>query len=479
MKILMVASEANPLAKTGGLADVVYALSRELTIMGEEVVIAMPYYAKVKDKFHDKIQWVASVDVFMSWRKQTADIYRTYIDGITYYLIDNAYYFNRTEFYGYYDDTERFAFFSLAVRNMLQVIKFQPDVIHLHDWQPGMLPVLVREQNKYDPFYKNIKFVTTIHNPAFQGFFDPFYLNDFYGLSDELFKNGKVRFKGICSSLKAAIVYSDKITTVSPTHASELLSSEGSQGLNDIIVLRQQDFSGILNGIDYGEWNPSTDSQIAFHYNAVTYKKAKVSLKAALMDELHLKNEGQALFGIVSRLTWQKGIDLILAGAQTLLNSGASLVVLGSGEYVYEQELEKLRAQFPDKMAIYIGYNEAFAHKIYASSDFLLMPSLFEPCGISQMIALRYGTLPVVRLTGGLKDTVIPLMEGNIDFANGFGFYAYEDTAVQNTVRWALTNYAKPAVMRELIHHAMTSDNDWKTSAGAYVKLYQEMTERK
>ncbi len=478
MKILMAASEANPLAKTGGLADVVYSLGRELTVLGESVAIAMPFYSDIK-KRHEKTTWIASVDVLMSWRKQKADIYQTVIDGITYYLIANDYYFSRPGLYGYFDDTERFAFLTQAIRNMLRVIDFCPDVIHLHDWQVGMLPVLIKEQNANDPFYRNIRFVTTIHNPAFQGLFDPALLGDFYNLPESLFHEGQVRFKGTCSSLKAALVYSDKVTTVSPTHAEELLSPEGGQGLNDVIVWRKNDFQGILNGIDYQEWNPAKDAKIPYAFDVKNYRQQKGLNKSALFQELHLADEGQALFGIVTRLTWQKGMDLIIAAAHELLKVGASLVVLGSGEYVYEQEMEKLRAMYPDKMAVYIGYNDTLAHKIYAASDFLLMPSLFEPCGIAQMIALRYGTLPLVRLTGGLKDTVIPFMDHNLDKANGFGFYAYETQAIENTVRWTLTNYGKVNIMDTLILHAMTTDNAWKKSAETYQSLYRTLLEKK
>ncbi len=473
MKILMVSSEANPYAKTGGLADVVYALAKELTIKGEEAAIVLPYYQSVIKRVNGNIKNVGSFDVFMSWRKQHADLYRTYVDGITYYFIGNSYYFNRDNLYGYYDDIERFAFYTLAVRNMLKFLKYKPRIIHIHDWQAGMLPALIKEQNSDDPFYQNMKFVTTIHNPAFQGLFDPFLLSDFYGLSDELYRSGKVRFKGAVSSLKAAIMYSEKITTVSPSHAQELLTEAGGHDLNHVLQYCLDDFSGILNGIDYEEWNPQTDDRLPFKYGFNDFKIGKSRNKQSLLETFGLPLNDGPLFGLVSRLTWQKGIDLITNAIPYLISRGASVIILGSGEYNAEQDLLKLTERFPQKLAVKIGYDEDVAHRIYASSDFFLMPSLFEPCGISQMISLRYGTLPIVRMTGGLIDTITPFTGANIDVANGYGFYDYTSNAFNDTLGWALDNYQQKETHAQLIFNAFKSQNDWAKSADEYLKLYQ------
>ncbi|HOJ45414.1 MAG TPA: glycogen synthase [Bacilli bacterium] len=475
MKILMVTSEANPYAKTGGLADVVYALAKELTIHGEEASIVMPYYQSIVKRVNGNVKLIGSFDVFMSWRKQTADLYRTYVDGITYYFIGNAYYFNRENIYGYYDDIERFAFFTLAARNMLKFLKLKPRIIHIHDWQAGMLPALIKEQNGDDPFYDNIRFVTTIHNPAFQGLFDPFLLSDFYGLSDELFRSGKVRFKGAVSSLKTSIMYSDKITTVSPTHAGELLTEEGGHGLNHVLQYVLDDFKGILNGIDYEEWNPQTDGKIFSKYGYSDYKVGKRENKVKLLQSFNMSKTDGPVFGLVSRLTWQKGVELITNAAPHIIARGGSIIVLGSGEYGAEQDFNNLIQRFPGKVGVYIGYNDELAHRIYAASDFFLMPSLFEPCGISQMISLRYGTLPLVRITGGLRDTVFPFTGSNLDTANGYGFYDYTTAALIDTVSWAIDNYHKADIHGQLIYNAFKSENDWAKSAQAYLDLYESI----
>jgi starch synthase len=471
----MVASEANPYAKTGGLADVVYSLSKELTIQGHEVTIVLPYYQSIVKKVNGSLKLVGSFDLYMSWRKQHADLYRTYLDGITYYFIANPYYFNRDNLYGYYDDIERFAFFTLAVRNMMKYLKFKPKIVHLHDWQAGMLPVLIKEQNKDDRFYEAMKFVLTIHNPAFQGMFDPFLLGDFYGLSDELYRSGQVRFKGAVSSLKSAIVYADKITTVSPTHAQELLSEEGGHDLNHVLQYCLDDYSGILNGIDYEEWNPQTDALVYKNFSYLDYKTNKKINKNHLMGALGLAKGDGPLFGVVSRLTWQKGIDLIVASIPSLVAKGGSLVILGSGEYAAEQDLLKMMDRYPGQVHVKIGYDDELAHRIYASSDFFLMPSLFEPCGISQMISLRYGTLPIVRLIGGLKDTVTSFTGANLETANGFGFHDYAAPALIDTISWAIQNYHHRELTDQLIYNAFRSQNDWARSAQAYLKLYESV----
>ncbi len=478
MKILMAASEATPLAKTGGLADVVHALSKELVGLNHDVAIVLPYYDSIRQRVMNRVELVQSFPVYLSWRSEICQVYKTEIDGILYYLLGNYQYFGRENFYGYHDDHERFAFFSLAIRILLKEIDFKPDIIHCHDWQVGMLPVLIREQNQHDPFFQDIRFIMTIHNPAFQGLGDPKILGDYYSLDRKLFDEGKVRFKGVLSTLKSGIIYADKITTVSMTHANELMTKEEGQGLETIMELRKSDFVGILNGIDYTEFNPAKDEAIPYNYNKVTVLKGKEENKKALYQKLHLRNNGKPLFGLVSRLTWQKGLDILLEAAHVILNAGANLVILGSGEAVYEQQFEKIRQEHPDQMALYIGYHESLAHEIYAASDIFLMPSLFEPCGIGQMIALRYGALPLVRMTGGLKDTVIPYTLDNREVANGFGFYQYDGSALKDTISWALQCFQNPSLIRVLRRNAMSANNNWKKSAEQYVSLYLSAKEK-
>ncbi len=475
----MVTSEANPFVKSGGLADVTYSLSRELVMLGEEVALFMPLYQSIVRQYGDRLQHVSEFDVPMSWRHQHAKVYRTYVDGITYYFIQNDYYFNRENIYGYNDDLERFAFFTIAVRNAFKALGFKADVVHLHDWQPGMLPVIIKEQNQNDPFFQDFKFVLTIHNPAFKGMFDKYFLNNFYELSDSLYDSGKVRFESVVSTLKAAIVYSDKIATVSYTHRNELLAPDSEHGLSSILELRSDDFVGILNGLDYTEFNPKIDRAIPYQFNGVNVTKGKGNNKAALLKQFHLPNRGQPVFGLVSRLTWQKGIRLVLAKARHIVGNGGSIIILGSGERELEQEIEWMRAQMSGNVGIYIGYSNELAHLIYAGSDFFLMPSLFEPCGIGQLIAQRYGTLPVVRLTGGLRDTVLSYDGRNVKEATGFGFEHFDEYGMQYGLDLALSLYQDKEALLKMRRNAMKLDRKWKKSALEYVKLYRAIRERK
>lgn len=475
MKIAMVSSEANPFIKTGGLGDVVYSLAKELTILGEEVFVILPFYKSIKNKINVPISKTASFHVRMSWRTEEAIIYHTYVNGISYFLIDNEHYFGRNVIYGEYDDGERFAFFTLAARKMFEVIKLKPDIIHIHDWQPGMLPVLVKEDTDPNNYLKDVKFVLTIHNPAFQGLYSKVVLGDFYGLPDTLFDNGKVRFKEQVSTLKSAIIYSDKITTVSPTHREELLTPEGGMGLEQVLRLREWDFIGILNGVDYLEFNPKEDDYIVAPYDINDFRKQKLENRKNLLNSMHLDDTGKPLFGIVSRLTWQKGMDLFFAMAYELANRECNIVILGSGEYFVEQRCEELRAKYPKTVGIYIGYNDELAHKIYAACDFFLMPSLFEPCGIGQMIAQRYGALPIVRRTGGLKDSVINYDGTNEDRADGFGFDAYDTYEAVRTAVYAYDTWWNLPVRKKLMENAMKVDHSWQRSATEYEKVYQTL----
>lgn len=475
MKILMVASESAPLAKTGGLADVVYSLSKELVVLGHEVSVIMPFYGSIKNTLTSEIRHFKNVAVPLGWRHQSAKVYKTYVDGITFYLVENEYYFGRSGFYGYEDDTERFAFFTVAVRNFMKEAKIKPNVLHVHDYHAGMLPALIKIQNKKDAFFAKLKYIVTIHNPAFQGEFSPHLLPEFYDIKMSYFEDGTLRYKDRVNSLKAALVFADKINTVSPTHALELLTPEGSKGLDGILKLRQFDFSGILNGIDYSEFNPATDEHIVSNFTIDTISE-KAKNKEALFKELNLKvKKDVPLFSIVSRLTWQKGMDLCVSAIKEVLNKGAAVVIVGSGEYGYEQEIERLRAEYPHQMGIYIGYNNALAHRVYASSDFFLMPSLFEPCGIGQMIAQRYGTLPIVRATGGLKDTVIGYNGNNLKVADGFSFNDYDEYWMKLTTNYAYDQYYDKKVLKVLIENAMKKDNMWHSAAAKYVELYQSV----
>ena len=474
MKIVMVASESRPFCKTGGLADVVYSLSKELAVLGEDVSIVLPYYDAIARQLpKSELKKACSFNTHMSWRTQTVDVFHTIRDGINYYFIENQQYFERGHIYGDFDDGERFGFFTMAVKEFLLTKKLYPDIIHVHDWQAGMLPCLMKVDPALQKKFAKTKYVFTIHNPAFQGLMPKFTLGDFYNFTDELFDNGAVRFKDQVSTLKAGIVFSDKITTVSPTHHLELLTPEGGMGLDGVLRYREWDFSGILNGIDYLEFNPSDDKFIAMNYSEKNLVSAKKANRLALFKEFGIKDNGGPLYSLVTRITWQKGFDIIFPAVEELVNRGANIIMLGSGEYQYEQKWEDLRRRHPDRIGLYIGYSDPLAHKIYAASDFFIMPSLFEPCGLGQMIAQRYGTLPIVRRTGGLKDSVICYDGNNVANANGFGFDSYSVYEMSRTSHYAFDVYQDKKLLHQLMKNAMLTDNSWQKSTQEYLKLYE------
>lgn len=464
MKIVMVASECNPLCKTGGLADVIYSLSRELALQNHEMYVFLPYYSKLKPKKLD-VEFLKSTYVDMSWRHQYVGAYKTVIDGVNFILVDNEQYFNRDAFYGYADDGERFAFFALAVQKLLHELKLRADIVHVHDWQAAMLPALMKGAplDRFKP-----KFVLTIHNPAFKGYLDKMALGNLYNLSDDMYDSGAVRLNNMVSTLKAGIYFADKITTVSPTHRNELLTKELSQGLSDVLEFRKDDFCGIVNGVDTVEFDPENDKKIAMNYSEKAYKMGKKVCKNALNSYFGFKNTTAPIFGLVSRLTWQKGIDLILKNADYMVSKGANLVFLGSGEKELEDAVQSLRNKYPDQVGVYIGYNDELAHKVYAGSDFFLMPSLFEPCGIGQIIAQRYGTLPVVRETGGLVDTV----HAEID---GFSFAEYDYKSMRYVLDRIFDVWNDKVFMDKLIKNCLSLDLSWKASADKYLGIYEEL----
>lgn len=474
MKIAMISSESQPFIKTGGLADVTYSLSRELAICDEEVVVFLPLYASISNLVKENGMFVSNINISMNWRRETGYLFSLKQDGITFYFIESKQYFDREKVYGYFDDGERFAFFTLACYKAMMEINFKPDIVHTHDWTTGMFPCLIK--NKNDEFYKNTKSVLSIHNPAFLGILDRNSLFDLYGLNPSLFDSGQVRFYDKVSTLKAGIVFSDKILTVSPTHREELLTPEGSKGLDGALRIREYDFRGILNGLDDNAFNPQTDENLDFNYNIRNFVSKKNANKKVLEEGLGLKHhDDKPLFSMVSRITWQKGIDLMFPAVEELVKRGCNFILLGSGEYDYERKWEELRNRYPDNIALFIGYNEKLAHKIYGSSDFFLMPSLFEPCGLGQMIAQRYGTLPIVRQTGGLKDSVVCFDGNNGDVANGFGFLNYSIEDMIKTCLFGYETYQNKELLNKLIKNAMKTDHSWRKSVKEYLEIYKNL----
>ena len=471
MRIIFVASEANPFIKTGGLGDVVYSLAAEFASLDHEVSIILPFYNAIKENITSSLEEIGHFPQDMGWRKVQAKVYYTSYRRINYFFIENDRYFNRRNIYGEQDDGERFAFLSLASLRLIRELDLRPDIIHVHDWQVGMIPCLLKESK--DDYFSKTKSILTIHNPAFQGTFERDYILDLYNLPSYVYDDGMIRLNDRVSTLKAAIIYADRITTVSPTHKNELLTSEG-RGLEGALRLREYDFIGILNGIDYNEFSPSTDKAISVNYSLDDFYTNKQINKEDLLKKFHLNNLGLPVYGLVSRLTWQKGIDLVIPIIRNLVHRGCNFVILGNGEYELEQQFEQLRREFPQNVGIYIGYSNELAHLIYAGCDFFLMPSLFEPCGLSQMISQRYGTLPIVRKTGGLNDSVICYDNHNADKANGFGFGPNSIEEFIRTVSFSFEIYWNLPLRKQLMKNALLTDNSWVKSAAEYLKVYKD-----
>ena len=479
MNIVMVSSECLPFSKTGGLGDVAYSLSKEFVKKGHNVSIVCPYYKKINfEKFKAEPKKLYEFDVQMNWRKPTCEVYHLLYEGMDYFFIKNDYYFGRDGgLYGFYDDGERFAYFANASTLLLKELPFKVDIVHVHDWQGGMIPCILKVKYWNDKVLNKIKTVLTIHNPLFKGYLNKDSLYDLFNLPTSLFDDGSVRLENQVSTLKAGIKFADKITTVSPTHAFELTTVEGSKGLWYDLVLRQNDFSGILNGMDQVEFDPSKDKSIYQTFNVKNFKENKNKNKIEFCKENNLDPE-LPLFAVVSRLTDQKGLDLIYGMADFLTHEGGNFAVLGSGERYAEDMFNGLYARNSKHTYVYIGYSDDIAHKLYASSDFFIMPSAFEPCGLGQMIAQRYGSLPLVRRTGGLKDSVICYdgERNNDDIANGFGFDEYSIVEAIKCTAQAMNVYnLKKDIFERLVKNALLTDHSWNDSADKYLALYSSI----
>ncbi|MGL4773364.1 MAG: glycogen synthase GlgA [Clostridium sp.] len=476
MRVLLVGSEAHPFIKSGGLGDVLGALPKSLSKKGVDVRVVIPKYKHIKEELKSKIKFVKWFTVKVGWRNQYCGIFEYCENDVTYYLIDNEYYFNRDGQYGYYDDGERFAFYDRAVLEMIREINWKPDVIHCNDWHTGMIPVLLKLEYVNQYFYKGIKTVFSIHNMLFQGVFDKNILPELFGYDMEPFNNGSLEFYDGVSFMKGGIVYSDKISTVSYTYANEIRTPQYGERLEGLFIERGYALRGILNGIDYEEFNPHDDVYI---YNNFTNDviKSKKENKLKLQKELGLHvDENIPMIGIVSRLTNQKGLDLIVNIADRLLQANIQLVILGTGDHYYEEHFRGLEYRYKEKVSSIIKFDNTLAHKIYASSDMFLMPSLFEPCGLGQLIALRYGSVPIVRETGGLKDTICPYNQYN-GVGNGFSFRNYNANELLHTIEYALEIYKDKERWDSIVSQAMNSNNSWDKSANEYRDLYQELIE--
>lgn len=474
--ILMAAGEGLPFIKSGGLADVIGSLAPELVKKGHEVRVVMPLYKKIAEKYHQDFYFEKEYSVSINYHEVPVRLFSIIKNNVVFYFIEHQGYFERDSMYGYDDDGERFAYFQKAVIEMLNQLNYWPQIIHCHDWHTGMIPCMCKEGHSFDERYRNIRHVYTIHNMAYQGNFGVEMLDSCLGLGYYLFDNGNVRYDGGISFMKSGILYADKVTTVSPSYSQEILTPQYGEHLEMALNMRKYDLWGIVNGIDIEMWNPMDDPEIPYHYNKVNVEKQKKENKMALQKELGLQVDPNVmLIGVVSRLTWQKGFYLLMEKLNELCAAPIQLAVLGSGEPLIEEKMAQLENGNKGKIVFYRGYNESLAHRIYAASDLFLMPSLFEPCGISQLISMRYGTLPLVRETGGLRDTVQPFNEYE-KTGNGFSFANYSSDELINTLYFAIdVYYNRKEDWTTLIRHAMNTDVSWEKSAVTYGLLYDEL----
>lgn len=472
MNVLLVASEAGPFIKTGGLGDVMGALPKSLKEQGIEARVVIPKYSGIKPELKEKLKFKQWFTVPVGWRSRYCGIFEYELDGVIYYFLDNEFYFDRDGAYGYFDDAERFAFFDRAVLMFIKQINWKPDVIHCNDWQTGMIPVMYQLEYNRDPFYYGIKTVYSIHNLLYQGVFDPEILPELFGYDMEAYLNKSVEFDKGVSFMKGGINYCDKISTVSYSYANEIRTPEYGRGLDGLLRQRGYDLCGILNGIDYEEYNPYKDANIYKNFGR-SYMQDKRINKMELQKELSLPvNPDIPVIGIVTRLTGQKGIDLILGMADRLLQQNVQLVILGNGESYYEEGFWNLQSRYQHKVSANIRFDNSLAHRIYAGSDMFLMPSLFEPCGLGQLIALRYGSIPIVRETGGLRDTITPYNE-NTGIGNGFSCTNYNADELLMITEYALRIYWDKWKWTGIVNQAMHTNNSWKKSAADYKKVYK------
>ena len=457
MKILYLSSEVAPFAKTGGLADVAGSLPAALKKKGVDIRVGLPKYQSVKLPGNETVQ-----------------------NGVTVYFVENKTYFDRPALYGdkngdYLDNLERFRFFCEAILDRAQAENFRPDIIHCNDWQTALIPVFLASRFQDEPFWKGVKTVFTIHNLGYQGIF-PKAAFPKTGLDWSLFHMEALEFYGQVNLLKGGLVFSDRLTTVSPTYAREIQTSEFGHRLEGILSKRQDILTGILNGIDENEWNPEKDPELVKPFSSED-PSGKAKNKQDLQKLCGLpQTQATPLLGMVSRLADQKGIDLLIAGMERLLSQDVHVVILGSGDPAVEALFQNFSKKFPMKLSVHLKFDPVLAKKIYAGSDFFLMPSKYEPCGLGQMIALRYGTLPIVRATGGLADTIVDV-EASSD-GNGFVFREYQTDALLHAIERSCRVFRKP-LFDELVRRAMGCDFSWSRSAEDYIRLYESLVPRR
>ncbi len=475
MKILFTASECVPFVKTGGLADVVGSLASVLAKAGHDVRVVLPMYTAIDFQWQQKMEHMLHFEVQLGWRRQYCGVETLKHDGVTYYFLDNKYYFGRPYVYGLGgDEYERFSFFCRAVLNALPLIEFRPEIIHAHDWQSGMVPALLKIQYHHLPFYEPIRTVFTIHNLQYQGIFGIKEVQDVMGLGDGLWSADKLEFSGCANFMKAGLVYADIITTVSPSYAEEIATAYYGERLDGLIRSRKDALFGVLNGIDMELYDPGNDRLIAQTYSAEDMS-GKAADKEALQKELSLEVRADVpVIAMIGRLTNQKGLDLVDCVLGEMMAEDLQIAVLGMGDARYTNLFSWAETKYRGKLAARFAMDNDLAHKIYAGADFFLMPSLFEPCGLSQLISMRYGTVPIVRETGGLRDTVLSYNE-ETGKGNGFTFRDYNAHDMLAVIRRALDFYrSRQKIVATLRKRGMKGDYSWAHSAKEYVSLYRK-----
>ena len=471
MKVCFIAAEAAPFVKVGGLGDVIGSLPKSLRELGVDARVILPLYSSIdRERFGLKYKAYQFVD--LGWRHSYCGIFETEVDGVPCYFVDNEQYFNRDSIYGQIDDGERFAFFSKASLEILPALDFKPDVVNVNDWHTALSVIYLDVlKSREAEFYKDMKSVLSIHNIEFQGRFNPYEMGNLFGLENKYFD--ALIYNGDVNLLKGAIQLADRVNTVSETYAREILDPYFSYGLDKILTVEQGKLRGILNGIDVDKFNPKTDPMIPVNYDLKTFED-KVQNKLAFQKEMDLEvNADIPLIGMVTRLTHQKGIDLILQASEEILKTGAQLVILGTGDAHYESALRSLEHYRHDRVRSILLFSNEMSAKIYAASDLFLMPSKTEPCGLSQLISMRYGTVPVVHRVGGLRDTVIPFtgVEGN-----GFTFESFQAGDMMDAIYRAMTCfYQSPDEWKQIIKNNLQKDVSWEQSAKKYLDLYHEV----
>ncbi len=470
-RVLLAAAECAPISKTGGLADVVGTLPKALKELGIDARVITPYHRCVKDKYADRVEHMFNFYVNLGWRSQYCGIERLELDGVCIYLVDSEYYFGDKIYRGGQAEGEQYAFFTRAVLDAIPNLGFEPDIVHCNDWHTAMLPMLAKTQYR-GGMQENLRWLLTIHNIAFQGKFGFDYVQELLGVEDKYYTPEFMELNGCANFLKAGCVFADRINTVSPSYAEEIKNPYYGEGLEGILSARSHELSGIINGIDTKTFNPNTDPLIPAKYHKGRLG-SKMLCKLKLQESMGLEQRKDVpLFAMVTRMTEQKGFSLVERMIDELMQyNDMQFMLLGSGDKVFEDFMRGTENRYKGRLCAYIGYNEELSHMVYAGADFLLMPSRFEPCGLSQMIAMRYGTLPIVRETGGLRDSVIPYNKYTGE-GTGFSFTEFNAHRMKDAIMLALDCYRKPEVMNSLVRQAMEADLSFSKSSEEYARLY-------